>query len=145
GQPDINMGVKVIPTADGFIRAVRFFRDCGASTDYTASLWTATGTLLAEATVPAYEPVNGWQTATFAEPVAVNAQITYIAAYHAPGGCFPSSLGSFQQDLVVPGLTIPSSSSAGGNGVFTYSAIPVFPSNAAPNTNYWIDVELELE
>ncbi|MEO1334751.1 MAG: DUF4082 domain-containing protein [Myxococcota bacterium] len=144
GQPDINVGVKIIPTADGFIRAVRFFRDCGGSADYTASLWTATGTRLAEATVPTHEPVNGWQTATFDEPVAVTAQTTYIAAYHAPGGCFPSSFGSFTQDVVVPGLTIPSSPSSGGNGVFSYSTTPEFPNSVSPLTNYWVDVELEV-
>src|SRR6202022_3883625 len=86
---------------------------------------------------------SGWQQVSFASPVSVTANTTYVASYFAPAGNYSFDGGYF---------TTASKDSAplhalqagvdGPNGVFTYSSTTAFPTsfNSTTNANYWVDV-----
>jgi hypothetical protein len=48
-------------------------------------LWSSTGQLLAQATFTS-ESASGWQQVSFATPVAIQANTTYVVPYDAPVG-----------------------------------------------------------
>jgi hypothetical protein len=135
-EPDgaaVTLGVKFVPATAGTVVGVRFYQGAGNTGTHTGSLWTANGTLLARATF-AGETGTGWQTATFATPVAVNAGTTYVAAYYAPAGHYASNGGYFS----APRTNGPLSAPAGANGVYQYGS-DAFPNRAYQSTNYWVD------
>ena len=69
----------------GYITGVRFYKGTGNTGTHVGNLWTAGGTPLATATFTA-ETATGWQQVTFATPVAVAANTTYVASYHTTSG-----------------------------------------------------------
>ena len=85
------------------------------------------------------ESASGWQTATFATPVAVTAGITYVASYYAPLGHYSATSGGLNSAVDNPPLhALGNSTSA--NGVYAYGAASAFPTNTWGATNYWVDV-----
>ena len=62
------------------------------------------------------EKSAGWQTATFATPVAVTAGTTYVVSYHAPHGHYAVDTHFFANDWTRGALSAP----AGGNGLYRY-------------------------
>ena len=81
----VELGVKFKADYNGSITGIRFYKAAANTGMHTGSLWTTTGTRLAQATF-ANESASGWQTVTFASPVAVTAGTTYVASYFAPSG-----------------------------------------------------------
>ncbi len=70
---------------DGWITGVRFYKAAANTGTHIGSLWTTNGTRLATATFT-NESATGWQSVTFASPVAVTAGTTYVASYFTPTG-----------------------------------------------------------
>ena len=64
---------------------------------HVGHLWTSTGTLLATATFTG-ETASGWQQVNFATPVAITANTTYVASYHAPNGHYSATDDYFAPD-----------------------------------------------
>ena len=81
----IEIGTKFRSDVSGFITGLRFYKTSGNTGTHIGRLWTAAGTQLAQATFSG-ESASGWQQVSFGSPVAINANTTYIAAYHAPNG-----------------------------------------------------------
>jgi len=52
---------------------------------HVGHLWTRSGVLLATATF-SNETASGWQESCFSQPVAINANTTYVISYYAPNG-----------------------------------------------------------
>jgi hypothetical protein len=129
------LGVKFTADQGGYINAIKFFKGSSNTGTHVVSLWTSTGSLVAQGTVT-NETATGWQTYTFPTPVAISGNTTYVASYHAPGGGYSASAGYFTQPLDVWPLHAP----AGSNGVFAYAGGPVFPNQTFNATNYWVDV-----
>ena len=71
------------------------------------------------------ETASGWQKAYFATPVAIDADTTYVASYHAPNGRYSLDLDYFHAGFDNPPLRALANGVDGGNGVFGYSATPV--------------------
>ncbi|MBD3781902.1 MAG: DUF4082 domain-containing protein [Micrococcales bacterium] len=130
------LGVRIVPTADGEISGVRFYKGPGNTGTHTGSLWSTSGVQLATATF-SNETATGWQTVTFAQPVAVTAGTTYVASYYAPNGGYAYDLSYFATARTYGPLTAPASGSA-GNGVYTTGT--GFPSSSYQASNYWVDV-----
>src|SRR4029453_11959866 len=104
------------------------------------SLWTSGGQQLATATF-SNESASGWQQVDFASPVPVAANTVYVASYHAPDGHYAGDNLYFASSGVDNWpVHLLSSPAAGGNGVYTYSAVPAFPSSTPQATNYWVNV-----
>ena len=136
----VEVGVKVRTDRPGQITGVRFYKSTTNTGTHVAHLWTATGTLLATATFSG-ETASGWQQVSFATPVAVTANTTYVASYHTDVGRYSADQTYFASQAVVNGpLTALQTGTDGGNGVFAYGSTSAFPSGTYNGTNYWVDV-----
>ena len=101
----------------------------------------ATGTKLASATFT-NTAASGWQTVTLATPVSIAANTTYVASYHTTGAYVATN--NFFTTAVTSGvLTAPSTTTAGGNGVYSYggtNTAGIFPTSTFSAANYYADV-----
>jgi hypothetical protein len=138
----VELGVKFSSSVPGLVTGVRFYKGATNTGVHTGSLWSTGGTLLAEATFTG-ETASGWQQVNFATPVAIAANTTYIVAYFAPRGDYSETLSGF----AAAGLSNPPLSALANsitvNGVYAYSATPVFPASTYRATNYWVDMDFE--
>ena len=113
------------------------------------TLWSASGAILASAPFTSTSSTpEGWQEVLFASPVAITANQTYIASYHAPGGHY-SVNGSYfmaanQAAFTRPPLRALVSGEDGPNGVFSYGGPQTFPTSSFGDSNYWVDVVFDL-
>jgi hypothetical protein len=139
-EPDaVVLGVKFNSDSAGKILGIRFYKSAANTGPHVVSLWSSTGTLLAQATSAA-ETASGWQEVTFAAPVTIAANTTYVAAYLAPNGHYAvDGAALFWGFDNAPLHALPDGGS-GGNGVFAYSSTSTFPSGSYQATNYWVDV-----
>jgi hypothetical protein len=77
---------------------------------------------------------TGWQTATFATPVAVTGGKTYVVSYLAPQGHYSTSSGFFASAYTSGDLTAPATT----GGRYQYGGgLPAYSYNS---TNYFVDV-----
>jgi len=140
GDPNsVNLGVKFTADASGSITGIRFYKSALNTGSHIGSLWSATGTLLAQATFT-NETASGWQTATFASPVSITAGTTYVASYLAPNGHYSASAEGLSSAVTNGPLTALSDGSSAGNGVYAYGPSTAFPSSVFNATNYHVDV-----
>jgi hypothetical protein len=142
GQP-IEVGLKFRSDIDGFVTAVRFYKGAANTGTHVGHLWSASGVLLAEATFT-NESASGWQEVVLASPVAITANTTYVASYHADSGFFAFDNGFFSASGVdrAP-LHALQAGVDRANGVFLYGASG-FPTAGSAN-NYWVDVVLQTD
>lgn len=135
----MEVGVQFRSNVNGFITGIEFYKSTANTGTHTASLWTSTGALLATATF-SNETASGWQTVTFATPVPVTANTTYVASYHTNAGHFSSNRNYFNQAYINLPLTgMANKQVTPGNGVYRYGA-SAFPNNSYQASNYWVDV-----
>jgi hypothetical protein len=136
----VELGAKFRSDIAGFVTGVRFYKGSGNSGTHVGHLWNASGTNLGTVTFTG-ETTTGWQTATFATPVAVAANTTYVASYYAPGGRYAADDGAFASAGVdnAP-LHALKDGTDGGNGVYRYGTGGGFPSSTYQSANYWVDV-----
>lgn len=135
----VELGVKFRADQAGFIAGIRFYKGTGNGGTHTGSLWSSTGGRLATVTFTG-ETATGWQQATFASPVAVTANTTYVASYYAPTGHYAADDHSFDNAVVNSPLTALKNGTEGGNGVYRYGGGGGFPSSTYNSSNYWVDV-----
>ena len=83
----VELGVKFRADSNGTITGLRFYKGSGNTGTHVGSLWSSSGTLLGQATFTA-ETATGWQQVSLTTPVAITANTTYVASYHATGGRF---------------------------------------------------------
>ena len=134
----VTLGVKFSASTAGTVVGVRFYKGAGNRGTHVGDLWSASGQKLAEATFTG-EGATGWQKVLFAAPVAVAANTTYVASYHAPAGHYAETVRYFQSAYTNGVLMAPASSSVSGNGVYVYGA-NAFPRTDWAQDNYWVDV-----
>ncbi len=141
----VELGVKFRSDVAGTVSGVRYYKSAANTGTHTGSLWTADGTLLAEATFSG-ESQSGWQQVTFSSPVAIQPNTTYVAGYFAPKGHYavsswalnnPPALGPSVIDNpplhILPDV-------GNGNGLYQYSSFSTFPTSTYQADNYWVDV-----
>jgi hypothetical protein len=135
----VELGVKFRSTTSGYVTGIRFYKGIGNTGTHLGSLWTISGTLLAQVTFT-NESASGWQTATFSTPVAITANTAYVASYHTDVGFFSMSRPYFTVGYTNgPLYAFSSSEIAGGNGVYRYGG-NAFPDQTYDSSNYWVDV-----
>jgi hypothetical protein len=136
----VTLGMKFRSDAAAKITGLRFWK--GSPNDngsHIALLYTGSGQLLAQAAFTG-ETGSGWQTVTFASPVPIAANTTYIAACWTNSG-YPASRYYFTSQGVTNGtLHALQSGVDGPNSVYWYGSTPQFPTNTWQDSNYWIDV-----
>ncbi|MCZ8131098.1 MAG: DUF4082 domain-containing protein [Steroidobacteraceae bacterium] len=136
----VELGVRFRPSVSGWVTGLRFYKGAGNGGTHVGNLWSAGGALLASATFR-NETATGWQTVTFANPVAVTAGTAYVASYFAPQGGYAATAGFFASTGFTSGpLYLFRDGEGGGNGLFRYGSTSGFPTQSYQGTNYWIDV-----
>ncbi|WP_436641635.1 DUF4082 domain-containing protein [Microbaculum sp. FT89] len=136
----VELGVKFTTSSAGAVTAIRYYKGAQDTGTHIGSLWTSTGTRLAQVTFTG-ESSSGWQQATLASPVPLTAGTTYVVSYHSNGG-YAATLSYFTTARTSGPLTAPSSGSSGGNGVYLYGS-GAFPTQNYNAANYWVDVVFE--
>ena len=145
----IELGVKFKSDVNGSIAGIRFYKAAANTGTHVGNLWSAGGTLLGTATFTS-ETASGWQQVSFATPIPVAANTTYVASYFAPRGHYSSEAtylygqpapasGSGSITDSVP-LHVLRSTPASSNGVYTYGPSSSFPTSTYNGENYWVDV-----
>ncbi|MFG1660131.1 DUF4082 domain-containing protein [Micromonospora chersina] len=129
----VEVGVRFRSDVDGVVTGVRFYKGPANTGVHTGSLWTTGGQLLGSGTFQ-NESGSGWQTVTFAQPIAISAGTTYVASYHTTVGYYAVTVGAFNNPLDRPPLH-----AAANGGVYRYGAGSAFPNQGTPH-NYWVDV-----
>jgi hypothetical protein len=136
----VNLGVQFTASQSGSVTGVRFYKAAANTGAHVGSLWTSSGSLLAQGTFTG-ESASGWQTLVFSSPVAITAGTTYVASYFAPSGHYSFTPQGFSSAVTNGPLTAPASgSTTPGNGVFSYGSGPAFPNTTYNANNYWVDV-----
>src|SRR5262249_4593716 len=111
--------------------------------------WTASGQLLASATFT-NESASGWQQVSFSQPVPLDKNTTYVAAYFAPNGHYSADSSYFYTtppmgtnptitNVDSPPLHALRNTSGVANGVFSYAGASTFPTNSVNASNYYVD------
>ncbi len=136
----VELGVKFTSSSTGTITGVRFYKSSANTGTHVGNLWSSNGALLASATFT-NETGSGWQQVDFSSPVAITANMTYVASYHSTVGHYSADLGFFSTSGVSNApLQALASSMNGGNGVYMYGSNSSFPNNTYDGANYWVDV-----
>ncbi|WP_457187319.1 DUF4082 domain-containing protein [Nocardioides sp. P5_E3] len=134
----VELGLRVTPTADGFLTGVRFFKGAGNGGTHQGSLWNAAGAQLATGTFT-NETATGWQTLKFATAVPVSAGQTYVASYTAPQGRYALGADAFYyRPKLSPPLRVEGGWGSQPAGVFGNPG--TYPSNSYLSSNYYVDV-----
>src|SRR6185295_15676876 len=102
-------------------------------------LWSATGTLLGSATFTG-ETASVWQETSFASPIEINANTTYVVSVFSPSGDYPATKTYFSQAIINDPLRALADGEDGPNGLYSYSATSVFPTSSFNASNYWVDL-----
>jgi hypothetical protein len=136
----IEVGVKFRSDVDARVTGVRFYKGSTNTGTHVGHLWTRTGSLLATATFTS-ESATGWQQVTFASPVAITANTTYVASYFAPNGNYAVNEDFFAGRAVdnAP-LHALANGTDGANGIYGYGPSGTFPTGTYRTENYWVDV-----
>ena len=82
---------------DGYITALRFYKQANNTGTHVGHLWSGTGQLLAAATFTG-ETASGWQQVELPNPVPITKDTTYITSYYAASGRY-----ALQPGLLQPG------------------------------------------
>jgi hypothetical protein len=135
----VEVGVKFRSDISGLISGIRFYKAATNSGAHVGNLWSNSGTLLATANFKG-ESSSGWQQVTFATPVSITADTTYVASYHTTVGHYSNDAFYFGRSGVDQSpLHALATGVDGGSGVYAYGA-SAFPSQTYQAANYWVDV-----
>jgi hypothetical protein len=135
----VELGMRFSSKYAGDVTGVKFYKGAQNTGTHVGNLWSTDGKKLASVTFKD-ETSSGWQTAMFARPVSIAANTTYIISYFAPKGHYSVNERYFSQAYTSGPLTTPKSTSARGNGVYTYGSSSSFPRATYRASNYWVDV-----
>ncbi|MEU8241822.1 DUF4082 domain-containing protein [Actinoplanes missouriensis] len=136
----VELGMRFRSDVAGTVTGVRFYKGSGNTGTHLGRLWSAAGTQLGTVTFSG-ESATGWQTATFATPISITANTTYIVSYYAPVGRYAADTGYFASTGVGNGpLHALQDGADGANGLYRYGSGGGFPSNTWQSANYWVDV-----
>jgi hypothetical protein len=140
GDPNATeVGVKFTSDANGSITGIRFYKAAANTGNHVVTLWTASGTQVAQATA-SNESASGWQTVNFSPPAAITAGTTYIAGYFAPNGHYSATGGQFSSAGVDNAPLHALANGTSANGVYAYGSSTIFPTSTYNAGNYWVDV-----
>lgn len=136
----VELGVKFRAKVAGSITGIRFYKHDKNTGAHTGSLWTQRGELIGRVNFT-NETASGWQTASFAKPIPIAANTTYVASYRSPTGRFSADRNHFATARTEnSNLYALRDGEEGFNGVFRYGASSGFPTNGYISSNYWVDV-----
>jgi hypothetical protein len=125
----VQVGVKFTTTSAGVITGISYYRSPDNVSADTVYLWSANGSLMGTANVPA-STGSGWQTISFATPVALAAGGVYTASYYTSSAHYAYTANGLSSPVTSGPLTATSAQYVYGTGV---------PASSS-KFNYWVDV-----
>jgi hypothetical protein len=131
----VTLGLKFYSDVPGSVSGVRFYKGPDNTGAHVGTLWSSTGTKLAQITFSG-ETATGWQQANFSSPVNIAANTTYVISYLAP-------VGYYTCDQNYPWTTLsatPLHVSGASPGVYAYGSPSAFPAGTWNGSNYWVDL-----
>lgn len=137
----IEVGVKIRATQNGTISGIRYYRGTGTTGLHVGSIWTISGTKLADVTFDAIQSTDpsDWEEASFSTPLSIEAGVTYIASVYSPSGDYASTSNYFTTATVNGPIKALADGEDGGNGLYKYGSSGV-PTSSHNKSNYWVDV-----
>jgi hypothetical protein len=139
----VELGVKFQSSQTGNVTGVKFYKGSANIGTHVGNLWDRNGNNLATVTFSG-ESSSGWQYASFATPVHIQANTTYIVSYFAPQGRFSVDAGYFSAAAHSAGpLTALQNGTDGANSMYIYNGSSAFPNSASSSANYWVDVTFQ--
>src|SRR5580692_554087 len=130
----LELGVSFKSDVSGTITGIRFYKSSANIGTHVGRLWSPTGALLASVTFTG-ETASGWQQANFSTPVAITANIVYVASYGLTIGHFSANWNYFAtsgfNNAPLHALRTP-------DGV--YGTLGTYPMNTHQAASYWVDV-----
>jgi hypothetical protein len=131
------LGTKIKVNSAASLTAIRFYKDAGETGTHTATLWSASGSVIATATYGS-ETASGWQEAALSSPVALTPGTTYVISvgFNTRFVMTANALGSALSDG--PLQTV----ADGANGVIG-GAAGVFPTASWANSSYFVDAVVQ--
>ena len=135
----VELGVKFKADYDGSITGIRFYKAATNTGTHIGSLWTSSGTRLAQATFTG-ESASGWQTVDLRQPGRDHRRhdLRGVVLRPQPATTRRPANGLASAVDNPPLHALANSTSA--NGVYAYGTSSTFPSSAYSATNYWVDV-----
>lgn len=130
----VTLGLQFSSDVPGSVTGVRFYKGPHNTGSHVGTLWSKTGTKLAEVTFSG-ETSSGWQQANFSAPVSIAANTPYVMSYLAPNGNYADDQSYSWASLSAAPLHVSGSSP----GVFAYGSAASFPNGTWNGSNYWID------
>jgi hypothetical protein len=136
----VELGTRFTSEVAGNVTGVRFYKSRSNMGTHVGNLWDASGKRLASVTFR-NETSSGWQSASFSQPVAINANTSYVISYFAPRGRYAGDSGYFTgKGRDRSPLHAPASTTTRKNGVYRYGSSSAFPTSSYKDTNYYVDV-----
>lgn len=129
----VELGVRFSSSVDISVTGIRFYKGAANVGAHVGTIWSSNGKLLSSVSF-SKESRSGWQTASFANPVAVKSGRTYVASYRAPKGSYSADVNAFDRSRTDGTVTFPA-----GAGVFSYRRGKL-PTLNYENSNYYVDV-----
>ena len=130
----VELGVKIQSAVAGQITGIRFYKMAADTGVHKGSLWSSAGQLLATGTFTS-ETASGWQTLTFASPVWITPNTTYVASYHTDAG-----VASFGYELQNGDVSNGPLRALQNGAVYIFSNGGQAPTVGTPGYNFWVDV-----
>jgi hypothetical protein len=138
GSP-VEVGTRFKADNNGTITGIRFYKATANTGSHVGSLWSATGTRLAQVTF-SNETDSGWQSATLSSPVSVTAGTTYVVSVFDPSGHYSVSPGALAAPVDNGMLHTIADSPSTPDGVFAYTTTGAFPNGSYNSASYSVDV-----
>jgi len=139
----LTLGMRFQSSTAGYISQASFYKVAGMTGPHTGILYDAVGTVLATILFTG-ETASGWQFQSFAAPVAIAANTTYIIAVFYADGNYTAANNYFSASFSNGPLTAPQDIFPNSNGLFNYAGAPTFPTLSYFSTNYWVDVSFSV-
>ena len=134
----VELGMRFRSAATASSRGLRFYKGAANTGTHVGNLWTQQRHARWRPPSFEFESATGWQEVSFATPVAITANTTYVASYFAPNGGYAGPRRSCSA-VDAPPLHALRDGVDGANGVYLYGASG-FPTSTYGSTNYWVDV-----
>jgi hypothetical protein len=142
----IEVGNKFRSTQAGFVKGVRFYNGTGSYTlgTYKGKLWNfTTGALLGTVTYTGVS-AGAWFEATFASPILIAANTTYLVTVYSSVGNYVAT-DNFFTSAVTNGPLTALANSVSTNGLYITGSEQTGTTNFGnwqffQSTNYWTDV-----
>lgn len=127
----VQVGTRFTVSSPGYAYGVRFYKGSANTGQHTGFLWNSAGQKIGEVQFTA-ETADGWQTANFASPIALEAGVEYRVGLYSTTGRYAVDLGTLAQETRVGPFTIPAN-----GGAYIYGLD--YPRELSPH-NYWVDI-----